>query len=48
VNRRKELYLYPLEVVLGAFIALGMVGAGLIRSLTLFGDWRRYKKIREI
>jgi predicted alpha/beta hydrolase len=48
VNRRKELYIYPLEVVMGAFIALAMVGAGLARSLTLLRDWGRYKKMREI
>ena len=48
MNRRKELYIYPLEVVMGAFIALAMVGAGLARSLTLLRDWGRYKKMREI
>jgi len=48
VDRRKELYIYPIEVIVGVFIALAMVGAGLIRSLTLFRDWGRYKKIREI
>lgn len=48
MNRRKELYIYPLEVVAGALIFLAMVGAGLIRSLTLLRDWSRYKRIREI
>lgn len=48
MDRKKELYIYPIEVVAGVLIALAMVGAGLIRSLTLFRDWSRYKRIREI
>jgi hypothetical protein len=46
--RKKELFLYPVEVVLGALILLGMATAGLAKSITLLPDWQRYRRIRSI
>jgi len=40
--------LYPVEFVAGALILVGMAVVGLVRSVTLLPDWRRYKRIREI
>jgi hypothetical protein len=46
--KRNKFIVYPMELLAGVGIVAMMAVSGLVRSVTLFSDWRRYKKIRNI
>jgi hypothetical protein len=46
--KRNKLIVYPMELLAGVGIVGMMAITGLLKSVTLLSDWRRYKKIRNI
>jgi hypothetical protein len=46
--KRNKLIVYPMEFLAGVGIVAMMAVTGLVKSVTLLPDWRRYKKIRNI
>jgi hypothetical protein len=46
--KRNKLIVYPMELLAGVGIVAMMAITGLVKSVTLLADWRRYKKIRNI
>lgn len=46
--KRNKFIVYPMEFLCGVGIVAMMAVTGLVKSVTLLPDWRRYKKIRNI